>query len=269
MSALTFAAQDSGTMFGREIKHSIRLLRLLIVSAVVVPVVMLLLFDYILGGTIGHGLGDAARGAPYIDFLVPGILIMTIAGGCGPTAINVSMDMTGGFVDRIRTMAVTRGALLAGHVGVSVLRMLAGATVVTGVALLLGFRPKASITDWLAVVGIVAAFSFALAWLSAALGLVTKSVAGANGSTLPLSFLLPFLSSTFVPVDSMPAGVRWFAASQPFTAVVDSLRALLSGAPAGNSAYLALAWCAAIALVSYLWAQAAFRRGTGDMIRST
>jgi len=268
MSALTFAAQDSATMLVREIKHSIRLLRLLIVSAVVVPVVMLLLFDYILGGTIGHGLGDAAHGAPYIDFLVPGILVMTIAGGCGATAINVCMDMTGGFVDRIRTMAVTRGALLSGHVGISVVRMLAGTAAVTGVALLLGFRPKASLADWFAVVWIVAAFSFALAWLSAALGLVTKSVAGANGSTLPLSFLLPFLSSTFVPVDSMPAGVRWFAANQPFTAVVDSLCALLSGAPAGSSVGMALAWCAAIAVVSYLWAQASFRRGTGDMIRS-
>ena len=176
--------------------------------------------------------------------------------------------MTGGFVDRIRTMAVTRGALLSGHVGISVVRMLAGTAAVTGVALLLGFRPKASLADWFAVVWIVAAFSFALAWLSAALGLVTKSVAGANGSTLPLSFLLPFLSSTFVPVDSMPAGVRWFAANQPFTAVVDSLRALLSGAPAGSSVGMALAWCAAIAVVSYLWAQASFRRGTGDMIRS-
>jgi ABC-2 type transport system permease protein len=262
MSALTIAAQDSATMLWREIKHSIRLLRLLIVSAILVPVVMLLLFDYILGGTLGHGLGDAARGAPYLDYLVAGILVMTVAGGCGPTAINVTMDMTGGFIDRIRTMAVTRGALLAGHVGVSVLRMLVATAAVTGVALLLGFRPKASVADWFAVVGIVAAFSFALAWLSAAIGLVTKSVAGANGSTLPLSFLLPFLSSTFVPADSMPAGVRWFAANQPFTPVVDSLRALLTGAPVGNTPYLALAWCAAIALVSYLWAQAAFRRGT-------
>jgi ABC-2 type transport system permease protein len=140
--------------------------------------------------------------------------------------------------------------------------MLVATAAVTGVALLLGFRPRASMADWFAVVGIIAAFSFALAWLSAAIGVVTKSVAGANGSTLPLSFLLPFLSSTFVPVESMPAGVRWFAEHQPFTAVVDSLRALLSGAPAGNTPYAALAWCAAIALVSFLWAQFAFRRGT-------
>jgi ABC-2 type transport system permease protein len=261
MNNLTVAAQDSATMLWREIKHSIRLLRLLIVSAILVPVVMLLLFDYILGGTIGRGLGDAARGAPYIDYLVAGILVMTVAGGCGPTAINVTMDMTGGFVDRIRTMAVTRSALLAGHVGVSVLRMLVATAAVTGVALLIGFRPKASVADWFAVIGIVVAFSFAMAWLSAAIGLVTKSVAGANGSTLPLSFLLPFLSSTFVPAGSMPAGVRWFAANQPFTPVVDSLRALLTGAPAGNAPYVALAWCAAITLVAYVWAQATFRRG--------
>jgi ABC-2 type transport system permease protein len=260
MSTLTIAAYDSATMLGREIKHTLRL-PVLIVSAILVPVVMLLLFDYILGGTIGHGLGGAARGAPYVDFLVPGIIMMTVAGGTGPTAINVNTDIAGGFVDRIRTMAVTRGALLAGHVGGSVMRTVCAATVVTGVALLVGFRSHASVAAWFAVAGIVVAFSYALAWLAAAIGLATKSVAGANGSTLPLQFLLPFLSSTFVPVDSMPAGVRWFAANQPFTAVADSLRALLTGAPLGNSAYVALAWCAAIALAGYLWTQADFRSG--------
>ena len=261
MTALTIAIQDATTMLGRELKHTLRF-PLLLVSTILVPVVMLLLFVYILGGPIGHGLGDAAHGAPYVDFLVPGILLMTVAAGCGPTAINVRIDMTGGIIDRIRAMAVTRGALLAGHVGGSVVRTLVAATVVTGVALLVGFRPQASVPDWFAVVGIVAAFSFALAWLSAALGLVAKSVAGANGSTLPIQFLLPFLSSTFVPADSMPAGVRWFAAHQPFTPVVESLRALLTVAPVGSTTYLALAWCAAIALAGYLWAQVAFRRGT-------
>jgi ABC-2 type transport system permease protein len=260
LTLLTIAVQDSAAMLARELKHTLRF-PLLLVSVILVPVVMLLLFVYILGGPIGHGLGDAAHGAPYVDFLVPGILLLTVAAGCGPTAINVRTDMAGGFVDRIRAMAVTRGALLAGHVGGSVLRTLVATTVVTVVALLVGFRPKASLADWFAVVGIVAAFSFALAWLSAALGLVAKTVAGANGSTLPIQFLLPFLSSTFVPAESMPAGVRWFAAHQPFTAVVDSLRALLTGAPVGNTAYLALAWCAVIALAGYLWARAAFRRG--------
>jgi len=261
MTKLTIALQDATTMLGRELKHTLRF-PLLIVSTILVPVVMLLLFDYILGGTIGHGLGAAAHGAPYVDFLMPGILLMTVASGCGPTAINVNTDMTGGIIDRIRTMAVARGALLAGHVGGGVLRTLLAAVVLLGVALLAGFRPKASIPDWLAVLGIVTAFSFALAWLSAALGLVAKSVAGANGSTLPIQFVLPFLSSTFVPADSMPAGVRWFAAHQPFTPVVESLRALLTGTPVGGTAYVALAWCAALALVGYVWAQAAFRRGT-------
>jgi ABC-2 type transport system permease protein len=254
------AAQDSATMFGRELKHTLRF-PLLMVSTILVPVVMLLLFDYILGGPLGQGLGDAARGASYLDFLVPGILMMTVAAGCGPTAINVHTDLAGGFVDRIRAMPVSRGALLAGHVGGSVLRALLATTVVTLVALVVGFRPQASVVDWFTVVGIVAAFSLALAWLSAALGLAAKSVAGANGSTLPLQFLLPFLSSTFVPAESMPAGVSWFAAHQPFTAVVDSLRGVLTGSPVGDTTYLALVWCAAIAVVGYLWSQSAFRRG--------
>ena len=261
MTTLTIAAQDSTTMIGRELKHTLRF-PLLLIGSILGPVVFLLLFVYILGGPIRGGLGAAARGAPYVDFLVPGILMMTVAAGSGTTAITVCTDMTEGIIDRFRTMAVTRGALLTGHVGGTVLRTLVTTTVVAGVALLVGFRPQASVADWLAVAGIVAAFSFALAWLSVALGLGAKTVAGANSASLPIQFLLPFLSSAFVPAGSMPAGVRWFAAHQPFTAVVDCLRALLTGAPVGNTAYLALAWCAVIALTGYLWARAAFGRGT-------
>lgn len=261
MSTLTIAVQDSITMVGREFKHTLRF-PLMLIALILVPVTFLLLFVYVLGGAIGAGLGNAGRGAPYVDFLVPGILMMTAAAGSGITAINVCTDMTGGIVDRLRTMPVAPGAVLAGHVGGSTLRTLASTAAVTGVALLVGFRPHASVVDWLAVAGVVAAFSFALAWLSAALGLVARSVAGANSATLPVQFLLPFLSSAFVPADSMRAGVRWFTANQPFTAVVECLRALLTGAPAGNTAPLALAWCAAIALAGYLWALAAFRRRT-------
>jgi ABC-2 type transport system permease protein len=260
VTTLTIAARDSTTMVGRELKHTLRF-PLLLIGSILGPVVFLLLFVYILGGPIGHGLGAAARGAPYVDFLVPGILMMTVAAGSGTTAITVNTDMTGGIIDRFRTMAVTRGAVLTGHVGGTVLRTLLTTTVVTGVALLVGFRPRASVVDWFAVAGIVAAFSFALAWLSVALGLVAKTVAGANSASLPIQFLLPFLSSAFVPAGSMPTGVRWFTAHQPFTPVVESLRALLTGAPIGSYAYLALAWCAAIALAGYLWARAAFRRG--------
>jgi len=261
MTTLTVAAQDATTMVGRELKHTVRF-PLLLVGAIMAPVVFLLLFVYILGGTIGGGLGAVTHGAPYVDFLVPGILMMTVAAGSGTTAITVCTDMTGGIIDRFRTMPIARGAVLTGHVGGSVLRTLVATTVLTGVALAVGFRPRASAADWLAAVGIVLAFSFALAWLSVALGLGAKTVAGANGSTLPIQFLLPFLSSAFVPASSMPVGVRWFTAHQPFTPVTESLRALLTGTPAGDNAYLALAWCAAIALAGYLWARAGFRRGT-------
>ncbi|HKA08988.1 MAG TPA: ABC transporter permease [Candidatus Dormibacteraeota bacterium] len=260
MIALATAVQDSTTMIGRELKHTVRF-PLMLVASILVPVVLLLLFVYILGGPIGNGLGEAARGAPYVDYLVPGILMMTIAAGSGNIAIGVCTDMREGIIDRFRTMAISRGALLTGHVAGAVIRALVTTAVVTGVALLVGFRPQAGVLDWLVVAGIVAAFALALAWLSVALGLVTKSIAGANGSTLPIQFLLPFLSSAFVPADSMPSGIRWFTAHQPFTPVVESLRALLTGAPVGNNVYLALGWCAAIALVSYLWARAAFRRG--------
>ncbi len=261
MTTLTIPAQDSTTMLWRELKHTLRF-PLLLIGSILAPVVFLLLFVYILGGPIGDGLGAAGRGAPYVNFLVPGILMMTVAAGSGTTAITVNTDMTGGIINRFRTMPVTRGAVLTGHVGGSVLRTLVTTTVVTGVALLVGFRPDASVVDWFAVAGIVAAFAFALAWLSVAFGLVAKTVAGANSASLPIQFLLPFLSSAFVPAASMPAGVRWFTAHQPFTPVVESLRALLTGAPVGNTAYLALAWSAAIALAGYLWARAAFRRGT-------
>jgi ABC-2 type transport system permease protein len=233
---------------------------MLLIGSILVPVVFLLLFVYIFGGPIAHGLGSAARGAPYVDYLVPGILMMTVAAGTSTVAINVCLDATGGIIDRFRTMAISRGALLAGPVGASVLRSLVTTAVVTGAALAVGFRPQASAGDWVAVAGIVVAFSIALGWLSAAFGLVAKSVAGANSMTLPLQFLLPFLSSAFVPADSMPAGIRWFAAHQPFTPVVDCLRALLTGAPVGNSVYLALAWCVAITVAGYLWARTAFRR---------
>jgi ABC-2 type transport system permease protein len=258
MTTLAIAAQDSTTMLGRELKHTIRY-PLMLIASILTPVVLLLLFVYILGGPIEAGLGGNAQ---YVDFLVPGILMMTVAAGTSTTAINVCTDMTGGIIDRFRSMAVTRGAVLTGHVAASVLRALVTTGVVLAAAVLVGFRPSASAGGWFAVAGIVAAFSFALGWMSAALGLVAKTVAGANGATLPMQFLLPFLSSAFVPADSMPAAVRWFTAYQPFTPVVDSLRALLTGAPVGTSAYAAVGWCAAIALAGYLWARAAFRRGT-------
>ena len=255
------ALADATTMFGRELRHTVRY-PLMLIASIVSPVVFLLLFVYVLGGPIGGGIGAAAHGAPYVDFLVPGILMMTVAAGTSTTSINVCTDMTGGIIDRFRTMAVSRGAVLSGHVGANVARTLLTTAAVTAMALLVGFRPEATAAGWLGVAGIVLAFSVALAWLSVAFGLVAKTVAGANSATLPLQFLLPFLSSAFVPAAAMPAGIRWFAEHQPFTAVVESLRALLAGRPMGTTGYVALAWCAAMALAGYLWARAAFRRGT-------
>lgn len=255
------AIQDSLTMLGRELKHTQRF-PLALIGSIVVPVVMLLLFNYIFGGPIGNGLGSAAHGMPYVNFLVPGILVMTAAAGCSTTAITVCIDMTGGVIDRLRTMPVSRGALLFGHVGGNVLRTLASVAALVGFGLLIGFRPQASVTQWIAVFGLVAAFSFAVAWLSVAIGLAAKTVAGANSSTLPITFVLPFLSSAFVPAASMPAGVRWFTENQPFTPLVESLRSLLTGSPAGDSPYVALAWCAAIALAGGLLAMIGFRRAT-------
>lgn len=247
------ALADATTMLGRELTHS-RRYPLLLIASIVSPVVFLLLFVYILGGPIGGGIGAAAHGARYVDFLVPGILMMTVAAGTSTTSITVCTDMTGGIIDRFRTMAIARGAVLTGHVAANVLRTLLTTAAVTGVALLVGFRPHATAAGWLGVAGTVAAFAFALAWLSVAFGLAAKTVAGANSATLPVQFLLPFLSSAFVPAAAMPPGVRWFAAHQPFTPVVETLRALLAGRPAGTTGWVALAWCAAIALTGYLWA---------------
>ncbi len=272
----TIATQDSTTMLARELKHTLRY-PLMLIASILSPVVLLLLFVYILGGPISSGLGDAARGGAYVDFLVPGILMMS-----GGGRFVDDRDQCVHRHDRRHhrpvpwTMAVSRGAVLTGHVAASVLRTLVTTTVITAVALLVGFRPKASIVDWLIVVGIVVAFSFALAWFSAALGLGAKTVAGANSATLPIQFLLPFLSSAFVPADSMPVGVRWFT-YQPFTPVVDSLQALLSRAPVGNTIYLALAWCAVIALAGYLWARACsaaapdeiMRTAAGELVKET
>jgi ABC-2 type transport system permease protein len=262
MTSLAYTLTDSATMLRRNLKHQLRYPSLTLMLAGL-PIVFLLLFVYVFGGQLGTGLGGygaGSRGA-YLTYVVPGILIITVASAALGTAISVATDMTGGIIDRFRTMAISRAAVLTGHVIGSLLQTLAVLVLVAGVALALGFRSHASALQWLAAVGVLTLFAYALIWLSAALGMAAKSVETASNTPMFLT-LLPFLSSAFVPADSMPAGVRWFTAHQPFTPVVESLRALLTGAPVGNTGYLAVAWCAAIALASYLWARAAFRRGT-------
>jgi ABC-2 type transport system permease protein len=227
------------------------------------PIVFLLLFVYVFGGTLGNGLGQPSGGrSAYLAYVVPGILLMSAASTAQGTAISVAMDMTEGIVARFRTMAIARVSVLTGHVVGAVVQTLLCVAVVFGVSVAIGFRPHASALDWLGVVGVIAMVGFALTWLSVALGMVTmvtKSVEAASNLPMPL-VLLPFLSSGFVPVDSMPAVLRVFAEYQPFTPIIETLRGFLSGTGVGHSGIEAVAWCAGIALVGYLWAKRLYAR---------
>jgi ABC-2 type transport system permease protein len=258
MSGLSYAVTDSATMLRRNLRHALRYPGMTL-STVLLPVVILLLFVGVLGRTLGTGLGRTVGGGGYVDYVVPGIVLMTIASGYMATSVSVCVDMTGGIARRFRTMAVSRGALLTGHVVASMIQTVISTVLVVGVALLMGFRPKGSAVEWAADAGLLLLVAFALAWLAVLLGLISKTPESASNKPLLIQFL-PFLSSAFVPTDSMPAGVRWFAENQPFTPIIETTRGLLLGRPIGNSAVIALAWCAGIAGVGYLGARVAFER---------
>ncbi|WP_019634532.1 ABC transporter permease [Actinomadura atramentaria] len=256
MSALTLAARDSSTMIRRQLK---RLLRYpsMTVQLVVTPVIILLLFVYVLGGTLGQGLGGG-RGA-YADYVVPGILLMAVATAATGTAVMVATDMTEGIVARFRTMRISRASVLTGHVVGSVVQQVCGMAVLVGVALAIGFRPNATVLEWFAAAGLLVLFALAVTWLAVALGLRAQTPEAASNAPMPL-ILLPFLGSGFVPTDSMPTALRWFADYQPFTPIMETVRGLLLGTPIGGSAAQALAWCAGTAVLSFLWARRAFDR---------
>jgi ABC-2 type transport system permease protein len=259
MSTLSYAVADSATMLRRQLRHMLRYASVT-VFLVGMPIVFLLLFVYVFGGTLGAGLGGPTAGrAEYLEFVVPGILLIAVAAGGTGTAISVAMDMTEGIIARFRTMAIFRPSVLTGHVLGSMIQTMLSLAVVTGVALLIGFRPNASPVEWVATAGVLAMTTLALTWLCVAFGLVTKTVEAASNLPTPLVFL-PFLGSGFVPTDSMPTGLRWFATYQPFTPVIDTVRGLLVGTAIGNSAVIAVGWCAAITLVSYLWARKLYNR---------
>jgi ABC-2 type transport system permease protein len=254
MSTLAYTVGDSTTMLRRNLKHQLRYpsMTLMLVG---MPIVFLLLFVYVFGGQLGAGLnnGHGDRSA-YLTYVVPGILIVTVASAALGTAISVAMDMTGGIIDRFRTMAIARAAVLTGHVIGTLLQTLAALVIVLGVALALGFRPTAGPLAWLGAGGVLMLFAFAVIWLSTALGLAAKSVETASNTPMFLT-LLPFLSSGFVPTDSMPAGLRQFAEYQPFTPVTQTVRGLLTSTPVGTGSIVAsIAWSVGIAAVCYLWA---------------
>jgi ABC-2 type transport system permease protein len=215
----------------------------------------------VFGRAVAAGLGPAGA-MSYVDYLAPGILVMTVAAGALPSAVSVATDMSEGIIDRFRTMPIARSAVLTGHVVGGLLRTLLTAVLLTGIALLAGFRPRAGVAGWLGVAGLVAAFAFAMTWLAVALGLAAKTPAGANISAQLISSVLPFLSSAFVPTGLISPGLRWFAEYQPFTPMVNSVRDLLLGLPGGRTAVLALAWCAIIGIVGFAWATMTYRGKT-------
>jgi ABC-2 type transport system permease protein len=229
------------------------------VQIVMLPVMMLLLFVYVFGGAIGGGIGVGDRDA-YVNYVVPGVVLMAVVSGTITVAVSVCTDMTEGIINRFRTMAISRGSVLTGHVLGNMVQVVCILALVTGVAYAIGFRPDATLVEWAAALGLLLFLAFSLSWLSAAIGLNSKTVESASNGPMPLVYL-PFLGSAFVTTDTMPTGLRWFAEYQPFTPINETLRGLLLGTPIGDDAWISLAWCAGIGLVGYLWARSTFRRG--------
>jgi ABC-2 type transport system permease protein len=244
---------DSLTMAGRSLRLTMRTPDALLTS-LLLPIMLMLLFVYLFGGAI-------QTGTEYVTYVVPGVLLLCAGFGASMTAVSVSQDMTGGIVDRFRSLDVAGTAVLAGHVAASVARNLASTVLVLGVAFLIGFRPSAEPLDWLAAAGVLLAFMLAISWLSAAIGLLARSPEAAGGFTFLMAFL-PYPSSAFVPIDTMPSWLHGFANNQPVTPVIETLRGLLLDTPVGNSPWLALAWCGGILVASVALAGVLFRRRT-------
>ncbi|WP_448623692.1 ABC transporter permease [Geodermatophilus sp. URMC 64] len=258
MTAPTLTARDAVTMLRRDLVH-MRRYASLTVLVVGQPIVFLLLFVYVFGGTMGAGLTGGGR-QEYLAYITPAILMLTVASVAAATAISVAGDKTGGLIARIRTMAVSRTALLTGYVLGALLRTALALVAVLAVALLLGLRSPAGPGGRLAAAGLLLLVALALTWFTVALGLASPTVEAASNTPMFLVFL-PFLGSGFVPVESMPAGLRQFAEYQPFTPMMDTLRALLAGAPVdGGDAWAAVAWCAAITAACFGWALRLFDR---------
>jgi ABC-2 type transport system permease protein len=254
----TYALRDSTTMLRRDLRHLQRYPGLSLFP-ILMPVVFLLLFVYVFGGTLGNGITVGGGRGTYINFLTPGMLLFAVAGAAQITAISVAKDMTEGIVARFKTMRIWRPAVLAGHVFSSLVLTLVSLAVTIAVALLIGYHAAAGPLRWLAAVGVLVLLAVALIWLSVALGLLAKSVETASNMPMFLTFL-PFVGSGFVPVASMPAGLRWFAENQPFTPITNTVRSLLADQQVGSAGVKAIVWCVAITTASYLWARYLYNR---------
>jgi ABC-2 type transport system permease protein len=248
----THVLGDTAVLTGRSLRHILRSPDTIITTAVM-PIAFMLLFVYVFGGAIDTG--DTA----YIDYLLPGILLITIASGVAYTSYRLFLDLQGGIVERFQSMPIARSSVLWAHVLTSVVANVVSLVIVVGVALLMGFRSPATVGAWLGVAGILVLFTLALTWIAVIAGLSAKTVDGASAFSYPLIFL-PFISSAFVPTDTMPGPVRWFAENQPVTAIVDAIRALLTGGAPGTALWVALAWCGVILVVAYAAAVVVYRR---------
>ena len=243
---------DTTALLGRSLRHIARSPDT-IVTTTIMPIAMLLLFVYVFGGAIDTG-SDS-----YVNYLLPGILLITIASGISYTAFRLFLDLQGGIFERFQSMPIARSSVLWAHVLTSLVANLVSLAVVVLVALLMGFRSGAGVLPWLAVVGILVVFTLALTWLAVIPGLTARSADGASGFAYPLIFL-PFISSAFVPTDSMPGPVRAFAEHQPVTSVVDTIRNLFAQQPVGTDIWTALAWCLGLLVVAYYLAMATYHR---------
>jgi len=243
---------DLVVILWRSMRHILRSMDT-IITVTITPIAMMLMFVYVFGGAIKTGTGD------YVNYLLPGILLIAIGSGISYTAYRLFMDMQSGIFERFNSMPIARSAALWGHVLTSLVSNTISVVVITLVALIMGFRSPAGVLSWLAVVGILVLFTLALTWIAVIAGLSAKSVDGVGTFSYPIIFL-PFISSAFVPTDSMPSGIRAFAENQPVTSIVDSIRALLSCQPVGNDIWVALAWCVGIMVVAYFFAMRAYKR---------
>ncbi|MFF2192480.1 ABC transporter permease [Streptomyces sp. NPDC058157] len=251
MSTVSTPLADSAIMLRRNLKHTVRN-PVTVFNAVLFPIIIMLMFVGVFGGAFSVG-------EDYVDYATPGLLVMAISYGLGATATAVNDDMTKGIINRFKTMDVSRGAMLTGHVIITSVRCLVACAAIVGVAFAMGFDPGASALDWLGVVGVVVLLSFAAGWLTVATGLAAKTVESAGLATVPL-IMLPFLSTAFVPAESMGTGIRQFAEYQPFTPIIETLRGLLNGNPSGGDALAAVAWCVGLALLGYVWAVSTFKK---------
>jgi ABC-2 type transport system permease protein len=242
---------DSTIMLRRNFRHTLRN-PTAVFNAVLLPIVIMLMFVCVIGGAFNVGVD-------YIDYATPGMIVLAITYGLSATSTAVNADMTKGIINRFKVMDISRGAVLNAQVIASMVRSLIAIAAIIGVAFALGFRSSASPLDWLGAIGFIVVVCVATSWLTVGLGLAAKTPESAGMATVPL-ILLPFLSSAIVPADTMRAGVRQFAEYQPFTPIIETLRGLLTGHPSAGHAIVALAWCAGIAVVGYLWALATFRR---------